>query len=258
MGLQGNTAINIKSDLTCFLSDLQQKACLGNYVFRGERIAKSPDGHELPVTSSLYRWVQTNSRSRDHSAPGRLDHPSVQETETRLLATLQDKIADEINQMLPEPYAKNDKMKLLARVQHFGGLTNLIDFTRDYLVALFFACYDREGEESGCGWTGGDGRIVFLQEDNAKIVDAPIGDNRAIAQRSVFCVEKRGVLPKQSYESVSVPTCLKRLLLMHLARCHGICAAALFPDFAAAVRHVSSPATLDALWDDASIAIGTC
>ena len=116
----------------------------------------------------------------------------LQETETRLLVDLQKKIADEINRMLPEPYPETDRLKLLARVQHFHGRTNLIDFTRDCLVALFFACYDREGEESGGGWTGGDGRIVFLPEDDATIVDAPIGDSRAIAQRSVFCVENCG------------------------------------------------------------------
>ena len=41
------------------------------------------------------------------------------------MASLQDKIADEINQLLPEHYAKTDDLKLLARMQYFGGLTNL-------------------------------------------------------------------------------------------------------------------------------------
>ena len=250
--------MNMESDLTCFLSELQQKAFQGDYVFRGERMAKGRGGHKLPVTSSLYRWVQANRRYPDRFAPGRSDHPPLQETETRLLVDLQNKIADEINRMLPEPYPETDRLKLLARVQHFHGRTNLIDFTRDCLVALFFACYDREGEESGGGWTGGDGRIVFLPEDDATIVDAPIGDSRAIAQRSVFCVENCGILPEDSYEILYVPKCLKRQLLMYLARCHGIRTATLFPDFAAAVRHVSSPATLDALWDEVSTANRPC
>ena len=55
--------MNMKSDLTCFLSELQQKAFQGDYVFRGERMAKGRGGHELPVTSSLYRWVQVNATS---------------------------------------------------------------------------------------------------------------------------------------------------------------------------------------------------
>ena len=242
--------MSMKSDLTRFLSELQQKALQRDYVFRGERMARGRGGH-VPVTSSLYRWVQAYRRSLDHFAP-------LQETETRLLVDLQDKIADEINRMLPEPYPATDRLKLLARVQHFHGLTNLIDFTRDCLVALFFACYDREGEESGGGWTGGDGRIVFLPETGATIVDAPIGDSRAIAQRSVFCEESCGVLPEDSYEILYVSGSLKRQLLMYLARCHGICADTLFPDFAAAVRHVSSDATLEALWDEVSITNRPC
>lgn len=243
--------MSMKSDLTRFLSELQQKAFQGNYVFRGERMARGRGGHERPVTSSLYRWVQANRRPPDHCAP-------LQETETRLLAALQDKIADEINRMLPEPYPATDRSKLLARVQHFHGRTNLIDFTRDCLVALFFACHDREGEECGGGWTSGDGRIVFLPETGATIEDAPIGDSRAIAQRSVFCVESCGVLPEDAYEVLYVPGSLKRPLLMYLARCHGIRTNTLFPDFAAAVRHVSSDATLEALWDEVSTANGPC
>lgn len=245
--------MNMKSDLTRFLSELQQKACRGDYVFRGERDVMND--HELPVTSSLYRRVQANHRPPDHVAPGRL--PPLQETETRLLAALQDKIADEINRLLPEPYAVSDRLKLLARVQHFGGPTNLIDFTRDYLVALFFACYDQKGEENGAGWTGGDGRIVFLPANDARIVAAPIGDPRAIAQRSVFWEAECGVLPAGAYEILYVPVCLKRQLLMYLARCHGICTDTMFPDFLAAVRQVSSRASLESLWDQVSIANGS-
>ena len=169
--------MNMKSDLTCFLSELQQKACRGDYVFRGERDAMND--HELPVTSSLYRRVQANRRPPDHVVPGRL--PPLQETETRLLAALQDRIADEINRLLPEPYAVSDRRNAAPAPAVSNGPTNLIDFTRDYLVALFFACYDRKGEENGAGWTGGDGCIVLLPANDARIVAAPIGDPRTIA-----------------------------------------------------------------------------
>ncbi len=37
---------------------------------------------------------------------------------------------------------------MLVEMQHFGGKTNLIDFTTDYRVALFFACDGAHGE---CG-----------------------------------------------------------------------------------------------------------
>ena len=44
-----------------------------------------------------------------------------------------------------------DDDEILTEIQHFGGATNLIDFTDDYLVALFFASGRgrREGRQSG-------------------------------------------------------------------------------------------------------------
>ena len=39
-------------------------------------------------------------------------------------------------------------IEILTELQHFGGKTNLIDFTEDYLIAIFFACdgsHEREG-----------------------------------------------------------------------------------------------------------------
>ena len=34
----------------------------------------------------------------------------------------------------------DDEFEILTQLQHNGGQTNLIDFTTDYLIALFFAC----------------------------------------------------------------------------------------------------------------------
>lgn len=77
-----------ESALVRFLSELQHKARQGNYVFRGEREAKGQDGRKLPVTSSLYRWVQTNCRNPDHGIPGRLDYTPLSTAEERRLPAL--------------------------------------------------------------------------------------------------------------------------------------------------------------------------
>ena len=34
----------------------------------------------------------------------------------------------------------SDELEILTELQHYGGTTNLIDFTTDYLIAIFFAC----------------------------------------------------------------------------------------------------------------------
>ena len=38
--------------------------------------------------------------------------------------------------------------EILTEIQHYGGETNLIDFTTDYFIALFFAC-DGHHDEKG-------------------------------------------------------------------------------------------------------------
>lgn len=50
---------------------------------------------------------------------------------------------------------KTNKFEILTELQHYGGNTNLIDFTTDALVAIFFAC-DGEPEKTG--------RVILLQK----------------------------------------------------------------------------------------------
>ena len=47
--------------------------------------------------------------------------------------------ADAVNVML-DANRKYENLEILTKIQHYGGSTNLIDFTKDYFVALFFAC----------------------------------------------------------------------------------------------------------------------
>ena len=52
----------------------------------------------------------------------------------------------------------DDEFGIMAELQHYGGATNLIDFTTDYFNALFFAC-DGSSDE--------DGRVILLQQKEA-------------------------------------------------------------------------------------------
>ena len=38
-----------------------------------------------------------------------------------------------------------EDVEILTQIQHFGGATNLIEFTDDHLIALFFASLDGHG-----------------------------------------------------------------------------------------------------------------
>ena len=55
---------------------------------------------------------------------------------------------------------RTDDIEILTELQHFGGKTNLIDFTEDYLIALFFACDGSHDKE---------GRVILLEESISKL-----------------------------------------------------------------------------------------
>jgi len=43
---------------------------------------------------------------------------------------------------------RNDDFEILTKLQHYGGKTNLIAFTTDSFITLFFAC-DRYPKKNG-------------------------------------------------------------------------------------------------------------
>lgn len=92
---------------------------------------------------------------------------------------------------------KNDSLvgqtlgKHFAEIQHLGGKTNWIDFTRCPLVALFFACFGENG--AGCKV----GRIIVAREslfDKGDIVEPKCERYINPRQRSVLVRSNSGVI----------------------------------------------------------------
>lgn len=249
--------MNTDTALQDFLLSLQRKArqqvwvkrhgcqVQGGYVFRGEGVATGLDGKARPVTSQLYRWMQNAYRRLDCPTPGRLDEAPLSAEEERRLPDLQTQLVDQMHQMLPAP--DTDEIKLLCRMQQLGGKTNLIDFTRDYLVALFFACYDLPVPQEGTNWRR-DGRIIFLPDDDNLLLTPPIANARTVVQKKVFCWVPQGIIPETWYETMTVPHQLKPCLQKYLAQCHDISPRTVFPDFMGAVQYVSSHTVLSRVW----------
>ncbi len=59
-------------------------------------------------------------------------------------------------------YMPTQLVKYFAEIQHLGGMTNLIDFTKDINIALVFAC---NTPDSLLGDEEGDGRIIIYYHD---------------------------------------------------------------------------------------------
>ena len=116
--------------------------------------------------------------------------------------------------------------EILTDIQHYGGETNLIDFTRDYLIALFFAC-DGSFDE--------DGRVITLNTRNNKVrqcLKEPVNpQNRIIAQKSVFIEPPKGFIEKNLSPRISiVPKEDKPYILTGLQIFHNISAETIYND----------------------------
>lgn len=181
-----------------FLEILLAKAASDEYLFRGE------PAHYQHMSSGLYRNL-------DSAVPSLVDR--IAEVEHAIVEAL-------------KSYANLSERSddaALSELQHYGGKTNLIDFSRDCMVALFFACgppLDRNG------------RIVCLKQASAEydIVTPAENHSRVIAQKSVFVKSPTGIVVPDDEDVVSVPSELKRRLLAYLEQAHGISHSSIYTD----------------------------
>ena len=175
---------------------LALKAVSGDYIFRGE--TRRYDD----VSSSLYR-----------------DHRGIPDIEALQQADL-----DEAKRYTSE----TDEFAILTELQHYGGHTNLIDFTTDYLIALFFAC---DGDYSQ------DGRVILLErtsEIDEHIYEPRNPMSRVLAQKSVF------VRPPQGYvvpsDEVIISHDIKPRTLNYPQKGHGISTETIYNDLHGFIR----------------------
>lgn len=119
-----------------------------------------------------------------------------------------------------------EDLQLLAEIQHYGGSTILIDFTKNRDVAMFFACEDKDKLDE-------DGRLMLLlKEHEGKMWDR-ISPSKPFTrygkQESVLVVPKIGCLFPNGGASPSenddiqcvlfnIPKELKGDILEYLAR----------------------------------------
>ena len=173
------------------------------FIYRGES-----ECHER-VSSGLYRhFYKLDDESFD-----------IMEAQDRQL-----KIA--------RPYAKdeNDPDRILAQIQHRGGKTNLIDFTSDLNIALFFACNYSPDQ---------DGRIIFFE--NRQWYDYCIRraiqpSNMADAQKSYFVSSNQGYIRDEDITVIKIPSELKAGILQHLQNVYGIEPPTVYNDISGFIR----------------------
>ncbi|MCY3723076.1 MAG: FRG domain-containing protein, partial [Candidatus Poribacteria bacterium] len=194
--MNAQNSSNQQTDLDRILekiNEIVEKSADGDYIYRGEA------EYFEKIASSLYR-----------------EYPHA-EGEGSDIERDQAAILDEVKEYTSE----SDPIKILTELQHFGGKTNLIDFTKDYLIALFFAC-DGSHEKPG--------RVILQKRESEhyKIEEAPKAIKRAEHQKSVFVQSPDGFIEPDI--EVDIPVDLKFPMLEYLRKYHRISAESIYND----------------------------
>ena len=192
------------------------------YIFRGESKI-----YPRPCSSKLYRKLVEDSTPKKRLP--------------RLLKQTQNELLEDLSQY---PECGRNNRERLAHYQHYTygrgldgrGANNLLDFTYDRRIALFFACFDDDDE---------DGQIIFKPKssfrelkidedvfpDNENVLFEPTSskNRRAKDQRGVFLHAPEGYLPVQE-ETFRIKSRWKYGILKQLDDKDGITHPALFND----------------------------
>ena len=200
------------------IHEIIERSANGDYIYRGE-----PEDYGK-VSSSLWREIV-----KELSKQG-IDIPIIN---TKFVQTeMRSAVQNYANETAGE-----SEFEIMGELQHYGGKTNLIDFTTDYLRALFFACNGSPDE---------DGRVILLQRNeeidkkyNIEKPQSPI--NRVIAQKSIFVQPPDGFIDFQDIcdRVLTIPKDLKQWILQHLRKYHDISTETIYNDLHGFIKNQS-------------------
>ena len=208
-----NNQSNSQNDLDRVLekiNEIVEKSADGDYIYRGEA------EYFEKISSSLYREYP--------HAEG--EHFDIERAQVAIL--------DEAKGYTNE----SDSIKILTELQHFSGKTNLIDFTEDYLIALFFTC-DGSHEKPG--------RVILQkrESENYKVEKAPKTIKRAESQKSIFVQSPNGFIEPDI--EVDIPVDIKFSMLEYLRKYHRISAETIYNDLHGFIKRSASTEFLKGL-----------
>ena len=213
----------MKDTVEEFLNDCLKKCEGKHYLFRG-----TTKSHE-EINSSLYRWaVKKEVKFDEKHSPFDLEKEILKKAKRYFAVGV-------------------SNIEILTDLQHLQqdhGKTNLIDFSRNLYIALFFSCYGEHHKE--------DGELILLDLDSAKIeeksdvvytklqsssdpfsiepANTQISQKRVTSQSSVFVYPPSGYINRDLCEFKKVPADRKQSILEHLRKIHNIRANTIYND----------------------------
>ena len=206
------------------INTIESKTADGGYIYRGERELHTETPFCGKVSSNLWREYPIDDK-----------HFNIEIIQKELLNAAKKHIGQVPQDYRVDYTASEDTdgandFEILTDIQHYEGKTNLIDFTTDYFIALFFACDGSPNEE---------GRVILQKTDLIKnwIKYPQNPRHRVIAQKSVFVRPPRGFIEPQEDDIVIIPKNQKRSMLQHLRKFHGISTETIYNDLHGFIRN---------------------
>ena len=216
----------------------------------------------------LYRGLADSEYQLESSLYRRLQSPKREISQDIFIRALDNliKIAKREKHDRKDGHVLSD-LELLSNLQHYGAATCLIDFTRNPLIALWFACQPHNKTENG-ETTVADGKIVAVNANhpekfgiaeggekiekffpNKKLKKSfsdkklwkwipPKQNHRIVAQQSVFVLGQPVIPEDEMLASYIISHESKDSILLELQDCYGISAESLFCDFPGFAREV--------------------
>ena len=211
------------------ISTIESKSADGAYIYRGERELHKEHPHCGKVSSNLWREYGIDDEGFD-----------IEIIQTEMLNAAKKHIGQ-----LPQDFrvdfttspnvsgadtTETIDFEILTEIQHYEGKTNLIDFSTDYFIGLFFAC-DGSPDE--------DGRVILQKIDPIRhwIKHPQNPRHRVIAQKSVFVRPPRGFIEPEENDMVIIPAHLKQPMLQHLRKYHSISTETIYNDLHGFIRN---------------------
>lgn len=229
MSIESDTSNNKPRTVQDIIRAIEMKSANGRYVYRGEPECHEEEPYYGKVSSSLWREYRIEAEYCDieviqsemlNGAKKHLGH-----LPQHYFATL-----ESVMNASRESSDEAVNFEILTQIQHYGGNTNLIDFTTDYFIALFFAC-DGSPDE--------DGRVILQKTETiTNMIKHPRNpQHRVIAQKSVFIRPPNGFIEPNKADVVRIPANFKQPVLQHLRTYHDISKETIYNDLYGFIRH---------------------
>ena len=220
-----------ESTIDDIINEIKQNSEDGNYIYRGEN-----NKEYCKISSTLYREY-FNDEDPNIDFKGfdlRIAQREILNVAKKHIGQPPQGIFGDftgrsirkrfIDSPEPRSIIDSEELEILTELQHYGGKTNLIDFTTDYLIAIFFAC-------DGCPTK--DGRVILQRTElieKTMIVRPQNPQRRVIAQKSVLLYPPDGFIDEFNLKMVYIPVYLKQQLLEFLRKYHNISAETIYND----------------------------